>query len=48
MEAFALNLMEDEIGAVLLGDDSQFQAGAKVTLLVRFWKYQLVQNYLAV
>lgn len=32
VEAFALNLMEDEIGAVLLGADSQVVAGAKVTL----------------
>ena len=32
VQAFALNLMEDEIGAVLLGDDSQVSAGAKVTL----------------
>ncbi|MCA9338721.1 F0F1 ATP synthase subunit alpha [Candidatus Saccharibacteria bacterium] len=32
VEAFALNLMEDEIGAVILGDDSQVGAGAKVTL----------------
>lgn len=32
VEAFALNLMEDEIGAVLLGEDSQVTAGAKVTL----------------
>lgn len=32
VEAFALNLMEDEIGAVLLGDDQQVAAGAKVTL----------------
>ncbi|MGE5309866.1 MAG: F0F1 ATP synthase subunit alpha [Sphaerimonospora mesophila] len=31
-EAFALNLMEDEIGAVLLGDENQIAAGAKVTL----------------
>ena len=30
--AFALNLMEDEIGAVLLGDDSLVKAGAKVRL----------------
>jgi F-type H+/Na+-transporting ATPase subunit alpha len=30
--AFVLNLLEDEIGAVLLGDDSQVVAGAKVTL----------------
>lgn len=30
--AFALNLMEDEIGAVLLGDDVNVRAGAKVTL----------------
>ncbi len=30
--AFALNLMEDEIGAVLLGDENQIAAGAKVTL----------------
>lgn len=32
VEAFALNLNEDEIGAVLLGEDSQVKAGAKVTL----------------
>lgn len=32
VEAFALNLMEDEIGAVLLGEDSGVSAGAKVTL----------------
>ena len=32
VEAFALNLMEDQIGAVLLGDDSQVKAGAKVSL----------------
>lgn len=32
IEAFALNLMEDEIGAVLLGDDSHVRAGAKVKL----------------
>ncbi|MCL2038260.1 F0F1 ATP synthase subunit alpha, partial [Candidatus Saccharibacteria bacterium] len=31
-EAFALNLMEDEIGAVLLGEEDQVAAGAKVTL----------------
>lgn len=31
-EAFALNLMEDEIGAVLLGEENQVAAGAKVTL----------------
>lgn len=30
--AFVLNLLEDEIGAVLLGDDSKVVAGAKVTL----------------
>lgn len=30
--AFALNLGEDEIGAVLLGDDSQVKAGATVRL----------------
>jgi F-type H+-transporting ATPase subunit alpha len=30
--AFALNLMEDEIGAVLLGDDTNVKAGAKVRL----------------
>jgi F-type H+-transporting ATPase subunit alpha len=30
--AFVLNLLEDEIGAVILGDDSQVGAGAKVTL----------------
>jgi F-type H+-transporting ATPase subunit alpha len=32
VEAFALNLNEDEIGAVLLGGDSEVKAGAKVTL----------------
>lgn len=32
VEAFALNLMEDEIGAVLLGDDSQVVAGARAKL----------------
>jgi F-type H+-transporting ATPase subunit alpha len=32
VEAFALNLMEDEIGAVLLGEDAGVSAGAKVTL----------------
>jgi F-type H+-transporting ATPase subunit alpha len=32
VEAFALNLMEDEIGAVLLGDDKLVKAGAKVKL----------------
>ena len=32
VEAFALNLMEDEIGAVLLGNDADVKAGAKVTL----------------
>src|SRR5487761_996563 len=30
--AFALNLMEDEIGAVLLGGDIKIKAGAKVRL----------------
>ncbi len=30
--AFALNLMEDEIGAVLLGEDVKVKAGAKVRL----------------
>lgn len=30
--AFVLNLLEDEIGAVLLGEDSKVVAGAKVTL----------------
>ena len=30
--AFALNLLEDEIGAVILGDDAQVIAGSKVTL----------------
>ncbi len=30
--AFALNLLEDEIGAVLLGDDIQVKAGAEVRL----------------
>lgn len=32
VSAFALNLLEDEIGAVILGDDSDVVAGAKVTL----------------
>ncbi len=32
VEAFALNLNEDEIGAVLLGNDESVVAGAKVTL----------------
>lgn len=32
VEAFALNLMEDEIGAVLLGDDSEVSAGARVRM----------------
>lgn len=32
VEAFALNLMEDEIGAVLLGSDQKIKAGARVTL----------------
>lgn len=32
VSAFVLNLLEDEIGAVLLGDDSKVAAGAKVTL----------------
>ena len=32
IEAFALNLMEDEIGAVLLGDENFVKAGAKVRL----------------
>lgn len=32
VEAFALNLMEDEIGAVLLGADSLVSAGCKVRL----------------
>jgi F-type H+-transporting ATPase subunit alpha len=30
--AFVLNLLEDEIGAVILGDDAQVVAGAKVTM----------------
>lgn len=33
--AFALNLMEDEIGAVILGDDTNIRAGAKVRLTGR-------------
>lgn len=33
--AFALNLTEDEIGAVLLGDDTLIKAGAKVSLTGR-------------
>jgi F-type H+-transporting ATPase subunit alpha len=32
VEAFVLNLMEDEIGAVLLGEDQKVAAGAKVRL----------------
>jgi F-type H+-transporting ATPase subunit alpha len=32
VQAFALNLMEDEIGAVLLGADTEVKAGAKVRL----------------
>ena len=32
VEAFALNLMEDEIGAVLLGDENFVKAGATVRL----------------
>jgi len=32
VEAFALNLMEDEIGAVVLGDDSNISAGDAVRL----------------
>lgn len=31
VEAFALNLMEDEIGAVILGGEASVKAGAKVT-----------------
>lgn len=33
INAFALNLNEDEIGAVLLGDDSKIRAGAKASLV---------------
>ena len=32
ISAMALNLMEDEIGAVILGDDKKIKAGNKVTL----------------
>lgn len=32
VEAFAMNLNEDEIGAVLLGSDSEVKAGARVSL----------------
>lgn len=32
IEAFALNLGEDEIGAVILGDDTKIKAGAKVKM----------------
>lgn len=32
VEAFALNLLEDELGAVLLGEDSRVKAGARVSL----------------
>jgi F-type H+/Na+-transporting ATPase subunit alpha len=34
--SFAFNLSEDEIGAVLLGDETDIKAGAKARLLVRF------------
>jgi F-type H+-transporting ATPase subunit alpha len=30
--AFALNLLEDEIGAVLLGEDQEVSAGARVSM----------------
>ncbi len=33
VQAFALNLLEDEIGAVLLGDDAKVMAGARATLV---------------
>ncbi len=33
VDAFALNLMEDEIGAVLLGSDIKVKAGARVSLV---------------
>src|ERR1700722_15200349 len=32
VQAFALNLLEDEIGAVILGDVAEVAAGARVTL----------------
>lgn len=32
IDAFALNLLEDEIGAVIIGDDADVKAGARVTL----------------
>lgn len=32
VRAFVLNLLEDEVGAVLLGEDSEVKAGAKVKL----------------
>jgi F-type H+/Na+-transporting ATPase subunit alpha len=32
VRAFALNLLEDEIGAVIMGEDASVQAGAKVVL----------------
>lgn len=32
VQAFALNLLEDEIGAVILGEDAAVRAGAQVTL----------------
>lgn len=35
VEAFALNLLEDEIGAVVLGNDSAIAAGARVRLTGR-------------
>lgn len=32
VSAFVLNLMEDEVGAVIMGDDAEVMAGAKVTM----------------
>ena len=42
--AFAFNLAEDEIGAVLLGEDTDIKAGAKARSQARYWKCQSVQS----
>ena len=45
IESFALNLMEDEIGAVLLGDESRISAGAKAQLTGKTLTVPVAQNY---
>ena len=45
--AFAFNLGEDEIGAVLLGEDTEVKAGAKARLSAKFWKCRLGRSWLA-